>query len=127
MKYTLIIVVSMLLIAVVISATMYWDLSQVFFIKRLSEPVDWEKYFIRVILLLCAVFISGIFFSHKIIGPLSRLEDMLRDMNRGKFKGRIKLRDGDDFKDLGDELNTLSDKLEAISEKYPEVSEKFQK
>lgn len=125
LKYTSIIILAMLLIAVVIGATIYRDFSQLLSAQYITEPVSWDKYAVRIVFLLVTVFFIGIFFSHKIIGPLNRLEVMLREMNSGKFDGSIKLRTGDDFRKLSEEINNLASKLKFISEKHPQIKDDF--
>ena len=115
----------MLLIAVVIGVTIYRDFSQLLSAQYITEPVSWDKYAVRIVFLLVTVFFIGIFFSHKIIGPLNRLEVMLREMNSGQFDGSIKLRTGDDFRKLSEEINNLASKLKFISEKHPQIKDDF--
>ncbi len=116
----------MILVVFVICATIYWDFSQILYLQHLNEPISWDKYIIRLLFLLTTVFLAGIFFSHKIIGPLNRLEKMARNINRGEFDVKIKLRIGDDFKRLGTEMNELAEKLKNLSEKYPQIKEEFE-
>ena len=68
---------------------------------------------------------AGIFFSHKIIGPLSRIEETMKKMNKGDFGRYLKLRTGDEFLGLSDQINELAARLRKLSEEDPDFKEKF--
>jgi nitrogen fixation/metabolism regulation signal transduction histidine kinase len=126
LKYTFVIVMAMLLAAIVATATVYWDMTQSGTINSLANHVfSWDKYMVRIIFLVVAAFLGGVFLSHKIIGPVRRLENMLSDINKGKFDVHIELRTGDDFKGISEQINTLAKKLKALSEKQPAIKKEF--
>ncbi|MFC2091488.1 HAMP domain-containing protein [Elusimicrobiota bacterium] len=122
-KYTSVIVFFMLLISFVIGAMIYWDLSHTFVGNTILEPVRLDKYIIRIGFVLLIALLSGIFLSHKIIGPLRRLEKMVADINAGKFDVRINLRIGDDFRELAQQLNILAENMKSISDDNPGIKE----
>ncbi|UCH12851.1 MAG: hypothetical protein JSW18_02635 [Candidatus Omnitrophota bacterium] len=53
----------------------------------------------------------GIALSHKIAGPLYRLENILLDMARGNMAEDIRLRKGDELKSLADAINKVTASL----------------
>lgn len=123
LKYTAVIMLAMLLVAVVVSTTAYWDFSHS--VRYVAEPIKWSKYIVRIAFLLVVAFLCGIFLSHKIIGPIERLEKILEKINSGKFNVNIKLRTGDEFKKIAEEINKLTSKLKSISKQYPQIKDEF--
>ena len=57
------------------------------------------------------IFIIGLLSSHKIAGPLYRIEKAIDDISKGSIGLKIKLRRGDELKDLADVVNILTDNL----------------
>lgn len=53
----------------------------------------------------------GVYLSHKIAGPIYRIERSLAVMTGGDISGRITLRRGDEMVSLANAINTLSDSL----------------
>ena len=75
---------------------------------------------IRNLLLISPlVFILGLLFSHKIAGPVYRIEKTLGEIMKGNLGLKIRLREGDEFVDLADMINNLTEGLNAtfISDK----------
>ena len=63
----------------------------------------------NLLLTLCAVIpviaMVGIFLTHRVAGPASRLESYLRDWIAGKWDGPCQLRKGDDLHELCELVN----------------------
>src|SRR3989338_6440459 len=53
------------------------------------------------------IFILGLLFSHKIAGPVYRIEKTLGDISKGNLGLKIRLRDGDELVDLAYMINNL--------------------
>lgn len=53
------------------------------------------------------IFILGLLFSHKIAGPVYRIEKTLGDISKGNLGLKIRLRDGDELVDLAYTINNL--------------------
>ena len=53
----------------------------------------------------------GIYLSHKIAGPIYRIEKFLSTMSTGDLTSRITLRKGDEMVSLADSVNRLTDSL----------------
>ena len=63
---------------------------------------------IRNLLLISPlIFILGLLFSHKIAGPVYRIEKTLGDISKGNLGLKIRLRDGDELVDLAYTINNL--------------------
>ena len=63
------------------------------------------------ILSFAAVFAYCLFFSHRIAGPVYRIDAVLRQLLRGETPGPIRFRKGDCFRPTADLLDELSRKL----------------
>jgi Signal transduction histidine kinase len=50
--------------------------------------------------------------SNKIAGPIYRFESACRNVAKGDFSTRVKLRDGDSMKELEQEFNQMMDKVQ---------------
>ena len=61
------------------------------------------------------VFIGCIFFSHKIAGPMYKLQKFLMSIRDGEARGTLFFRKGDYFHEVADDLN---DTFEMIEENY---------
>ncbi len=57
------------------------------------------------------IFILGLLFSHKIAGPVYRIEKTLVEISKGNLPLKIKLRRGDELSDLAEVINVLTDNL----------------
>ena len=64
------------------------------------------------IYLLLVIIISAIL-SHKMAGPVYRIEQTCKDIAKGDFSQRVRLRQGDQFTELQDEFNKMMDRVEA--------------
>jgi len=67
--------------------------------------------------LFLLLIIWGIMLTHRLLGPLERLEKELeRIYNSGDYTKRLKLRKNDDIRPIADAINKLLDKIEGKSE-----------
>ncbi len=119
LKFSLVIVFFMALISLVVGATVYFDLSRVITSAETAGLIRWESYIVRAVVVFLVAFAAGIFFSHKIIGPVQRLKEALRRIGNGDFDVSVTLRAGDEFMDMSRQINRLAGKLRKASEKYP--------
>ena len=74
----------------------------------------------RIVFLLPFVGVAGLFLSHKIAGPLVRIERALKNIGDGNFDVFVKLRRGDELTDLASAVNEMAEKLKkrmSITEK----------
>ena len=83
---------------------------------------------IRNLLLISPlVFILGLLFSHKIAGPVYRIEKTLGEIMKGNLGLRIRLREGDELVDLADMINSLTEGLNATLVSDKDILMKIQK
>ncbi len=71
------------------------------------------RIFMSMILISPLVGALGIYLSHKIAGPIYRIEKFLGTMGTGDFSTRITLRKGDELVSLAGAINRLVDSLSA--------------
>lgn len=72
----------------------------------------------RVLILVPFVMIIGLFLSHKIAGPLFRMEKVLRDIGKGNFDIHVKLRKGDELKGMAEAINDMTANLKDMKTSY---------
>ncbi len=81
----------------------------------------------NLILVSPIIFILGLLFSHKIAGPLYRIEKAIDEISKGSIGLKIKLRRGDELKDLAEVVNTLTENLRNSIDLSNETILKIQK
>lgn len=69
----------------------------------------WQLGFTLLVFILC------IFLSHKIAGPMYKLQKFLHDVQDNGFNGRLFFRKGDYFQEVAEDIN---DTFEELEEKY---------
>jgi len=57
------------------------------------------------------IFILGLLASHKLAGPVYRIEKAIYDISKGNLSSKIKLRKGDELWDLAEVVNTMVENL----------------
>ena len=75
-------------------------------------------------ILLPMSFVVGILITHRIAGPVHRLEDHLERIARGEEVGRCRLRKGDNLLDLCERVNEAVEYLRDERSKAAEVKKK---
>lgn len=58
------------------------------------------------------IIIISIFLSHKIAGPIYRLETDIEEISKGNLKKRVRLRKGDELKTIANHINNLASALD---------------
>ena len=69
---------------------------------------------LEIILLVPLCIIASIFVSHRIAGPLIRIESTLKSIVDGDFGVRIKLRKHDEFDSIAESVNSLAQRLDKL-------------
>ncbi len=122
-KYLMLILFTTLLPLVVVAGCVYYLRSQVM-AEQLAIPESIAYNLMPVLhkinfLLLIGLppivillFVWGIVLTHRLIGPLNRLENDLREISEGNYSVRLKLRKDDDLRPIADTINKIIDKLE---------------
>lgn len=123
-KYSLVIIIAMIFAALVIIVSTFWTLYPVMdkeFSGAITESqaftVGWDVikgYLFRFSILLVIALFAGIYLSHKIIGPIHRLESAVKKMGEGDLSQHIFLRRGDEFTKLSQHLNMLIEKIRQL-------------
>ena len=67
----------------------------------------------KVIILFVLIFIAGIFFSHKIAGPMYRIERSAAAIRDGDLRVSFRLRKSDEMKDTAGALEEMVDSLQS--------------
>lgn len=81
-----------------------------------------------VLLVLVGAFAHAVYFSHRIAGPIYRINAVLRMLLRGEYPKHVTLRKGDYFHDTAELLEQLSRRIdpsrtEASGAKSPDAGE----
>ncbi len=69
--------------------------------------------------------IFGMFFLHRVAGPVYRFRQVFMKVNRGEMPHPIKLREGDFFEEAANEINDVLKRLEFEREKTARVKTKI--
>ena len=64
-----------------------------------------------VLIVLAGVFVYTLRFSHRIVGPIHRINQVLQMMLRGEYPGSVTLRKGDHFHQTAELLERLARQL----------------
>ncbi len=113
LRFMIIVIVSMLLIALVTSLSIYSAVMQTLVTQFHGENLALIKYavtyklFIRSLLLIVAIAIMSVFISHRIAGPVYKFERIIRELAQGKKVEEFKLRKRDEFYELATAINDL--------------------
>ena len=121
LRYVGIIILLMFVTALTCSYIIYYTvmilmgekLANIYPQGRLTAIINTVNLRILFSLLLITPIVSmiGIFLSHKIAGPIYRIDKFLGDMATGNLSSRIVLRKGDELMSVADKINILNDSL----------------
>ena len=64
-----------------------------------------------VLVVLAGIFVYTLLFSHRIAGPIYRINQVLHKMLRGEYPGSVTLRKGDHFQETAELLERLARQL----------------
>ena len=113
LRFMIIIIAAMLLIALVTSWSIYSAVMQTLMNQFHGENLALIKHaityrlFIRSLLLIFAIAVLSIFISHRMAGPVYKFENTLKALVRGEKVREIGLRKRDEFYDLAMAINSL--------------------
>ena len=122
-KFLGLIVISMLLPLVIVGGCLYYLMFQVMadqlaMPETIAEnlmPVFYKINFILMVsvpAIVVIVFIFATVLTHRLFGPLERLENVLRKIAQGDYSVRINMRKNDALKPAAESINTIIEKLE---------------
>ncbi|MBA7689137.1 hypothetical protein ES703_97638 [subsurface metagenome] len=118
LKYILVAVICSLLAALLTGGmyALYWSIANKVIIGE--NPAMWDTYREAnivagciLVLWLILVTIASLITSHRIFGPLSRIQSYIKRVGEGNFEEKIILRKGDDLIPLADALNEMVENL----------------
>ncbi len=135
-KYIFIILSIMLITIFTVSFTTFyiiWSniIKEYFFIPEASKKLadifvkTSELLLIPLIILTIIFSIVGVFYSHKIAGPLFRVKRICDELARGNLNQIVKFRKGDEFHDVADALNKVINGLKTLIIEDKEIVEKI--
>ena len=130
-KYALLFTLVGVLIAILFCAHIFYFLNEYLqvvipdYIDRprvydfvMSEKRKLISYLILLVSLLgCFLFFMGVVFTHKIAGPIMVIKRKMIEVERGDLGAQVKLRKGDEFKDLADSFNNMLNSLTYLFKK----------
>ena len=70
--------------------------------------------FFQLAISIPLILLFGIVLTHRVVGPLKRVEKLLDDIGEGKFGMQLQVREADELKGLIGWLNKTSKKLERL-------------
>lgn len=133
LRYMGIIISTMLLVAFGVGWVIYhtsWGMianTQDLTLAKLSDIFDTVNTSLThwIVVFIFAIAILSIFVSHKIAGPVYRLEETTRIIASGDLTYQINLRQGDELQDLQEAFNTMSNSLRQMVTKDREVIDRL--
>ncbi len=124
-KVTLTIVISLIVYSIILgmlifyplwmelqSATSIYEKEKISYAILSLHKVLWPA----VVVIAILVGIQVVFASHRVAGPIYRVERTLEELLRGNFHVRMRLRKGDEFRELEDVVNRLAECLQQTRE-----------
>ena len=67
---------------------------------------------VELLLAIPLIFVLGIRQSHRIVGPMNRIKQVLAAIGQGDFSKRITLRQGDALEELAEAINQMAERLQ---------------
>lgn len=135
-KYTLMVIAFMFLIAWLAGYTVYYTLFT-FLGEKLANVYPQGRLvaifravnaslFIRILLLIPFVTIISVLLSHRIVGPIYRVRRYLEEVvAKGDFSAVLKLRKRDEFKYLAEAINKMTQDLGKAAGESRQVADKL--
>lgn len=77
------------------------------------------NFFYKIAIYVILVVIVSAIVSHKMAGPIYRFEQTCKDIAKGDFSQRVRLRKGDQLQELQEDFNTMMDVVEARLKNKP--------
>lgn len=68
---------------------------------------------LRLLIMIPVIVVATIYVSHRVAGPVYRLEKELKGISEGDLSRRIVLREKDDLNKLADEINKVTNQLDS--------------
>ncbi len=85
-----------------------------------AEVLSSDVSYLLIVRVACVIFVTliiigmfGVFFLHRVAGPVYRFRQTFLKLNRGEVPPQIKLREGDFFEETAQEINKYLEHLKA--------------
>jgi len=85
-----------------------------------AEVLSSDVSYLLIVRVACVIFVTliiigmfGVFFLHRVAGPVYRFRQTFLKLNRGEVPPLIKLREGDFFEETAQEINKYLERLKA--------------
>lgn len=113
LKYVILGIIAFIITIGLAQASMYYQLTRlvleqpqftgIFAIVQQMNVVFFSWFILGALLILG----GGVFVSHRIVGPLKRLEEMLAKVGRGDISGEMRTRKKDEFREVAYAFNSM--------------------
>lgn len=133
-EYSLLMIGIMLLSSLVVAAEVHFTMKEAFMgdpyrigslnpYQILSDVNHKLVFRLSITLMLACVvgLILGVFYLHRVAGPVYRFGLILKKLRRGEIPRNLKLRDGDYFKEVAEEFNGFFELLRKKDAKLEEL------
>ena len=135
-RYLFIIISTMLISAASVYFTVFyviWNkvIDEFFFVPEASKKLadifaQTSQLLVIPVILLAVIFtIAGIILSHKVAGPIFRVESVAHELAKGILDIKIKFRKGDELHELADSLNDMITGIKSIIREDKDITEKL--
>lgn len=112
-KYAALLVFAILFVVAIVGWNLYYEAGSIMFDRtRSGDVVDLVVAYNRMLLrslpiIILTVVGVSIFVSHQVAGPLVHLEKGMRQVSEGDLTENMKLRRGDEFKEIAEMFNDM--------------------
>jgi len=135
-RYLFIIISTMLISMASVYFTVFyviWNkvIDEFFFVPEASKKladifVQTSQLLVIPVILLAVIFtFAGIILSHRVAGPIFRVECVARELAKGNLDIKIKFRKGDELQELADSLNGMITGIRSMVKEDKDITEKL--
>jgi methyl-accepting chemotaxis protein len=135
-RYLFIIISTMLISMASVYFTVFyviWNkvIDEFFFVPEASKKladifVQTSQLLVIPVILLAVIFtFAGIILSHRVAGPIFRVERVANELAKGNLDIKIKFRKGDELHELADSLNDMIMGIRSIVKEDKDITEKL--
>jgi len=94
------------------------------YIKIEIEDINQNSMIVSLLVLLGAIIIlvpAGFFISRSLSGPIDKLHAMARELSKGNFEARAKIKTGNELEELGNTMNKTAEALERMDSEHKQL------
>ncbi|MDP7420251.1 MAG: methyl-accepting chemotaxis protein [bacterium] len=131
-RYMGVIIAAMLAVCMVVGFTIYFTIwssfskpdIELYRLQEIFEATN-RQLIVRLVILCAFIAATSIFVSHKIAGPVYRFEQSARAIGAGDLSLKIKLRKGDELRELAEAMNYMAETLAEVVRKENDVRDRL--